>query len=98
MKMKHVVSAGLGLFTLGLAAATVQAAPLAGPGRPAAPEAAQASLVERTHWYGDYYYGYYPRYRWWRHYDYKPHYGYYYYPRYYYYRHHHHHRHHHHWY
>ncbi|HEY7551741.1 MAG TPA: hypothetical protein VH913_19755 [Hyphomicrobiaceae bacterium] len=93
MKMKHVVTAGLGLFTLGLAAATVQAAPLAGPGSAAAPETRRASPVEKTHWYGDYYYGYYPRYRWWRHHYYKPYYGYD-YPRHYYYRHHHHRRHH----
>ncbi|HEY1245934.1 MAG TPA: hypothetical protein VGF29_14000 [Hyphomicrobiaceae bacterium] len=88
MKMKQVVAAGVGLFALGLAAGTAQAAPLVGPGSAAAPEAGQASPVEKAHWYGDYYYGYHPRYRWWRHHYYKPYYGYY-YPRYYYYRHHH---------
>jgi hypothetical protein len=100
MKMKHVLSAGLGILALGLVATSAQAAPLAGPGSVADTQAGQASLVEKTHWWGDrYYYGHRQHYYGYRYYKpyyygyYKPHYGYY-YPRYYHYRHHyrHHHR------
>jgi hypothetical protein len=99
MKVKHVLSAGLGMLALGLVASTAQAAPLAGPGSVADAQAGQASLVEKTHWWGDrYYYGHrhHYGYRYYKPYYYgyyKPYYGYY-YPRHYHYRHHyrHHHR------
>jgi hypothetical protein len=94
MKMKHVLSAGLGMLALGLVATTAQAAPLAGPGSAIDPQARQASLVEKTTWWGyrrhyghrHHYYGH----RYYKPYSYgyyKPYYGYY-YPRHYYYRHH----------
>jgi hypothetical protein len=100
MKMKHVLSAGLGILALGLVATTAQAAPLAGPGSVGDAQGGQASLVEKTHWWGDrYYYGHRRHYYGYRYYKpyyygyYKPYYGYY-YPRHFHYRHHyrHHHR------
>jgi hypothetical protein len=93
MKMKHVLSAGLGMLALGLVATTAQAAPLAGPGSVVDAQAGQASLVEKTTWWGYRHYGHrhhYYGYRYYKPYSYgyyKPYYGYY-YPRHYYYRHH----------
>jgi hypothetical protein len=91
MKLKHVLSAAFGALALGLVATTAQAAPLGGVGGAVESPAADASLVQKTHWWGHhhhkpYYYGHYhykPYY--YGHYHYKPYYyGHYHYKPYYY--------------
>src|SRR5262245_30228739 len=52
MSMKHVLSAGMGLLTLGLIATTAQAAPTIGFAGATGAEAAGAGLLEKAHWYG----------------------------------------------
>lgn len=85
MKMKHALSAGLGLLALGLVATAAEAAPVTGLGGAAASTVADASLVEKTHWRGRYYYGRHRHRPYYYGYSYPRYYGYsYYYPRYYY--------------
>jgi hypothetical protein len=75
MKMKSLLSAGLGALALGLVATAAQAAP-AGLAGAIDQSAGHSGLVEKATWYGDRYYGHYHRpyygYRWYRH----RHYGY----------------------
>jgi hypothetical protein len=77
MKMKHVLTAGLlsagyGALALGLVATSAKAAPAVGLGGAVDATPADASLVQKAHWYGRSYgwgYGYN---------GYRPHYGGYY--------------------
>jgi hypothetical protein len=70
MKMKSLLSAGLGALALGLVATAAQAAP-AGLAGAIDQSAGHSGLVEKATWYGDRYYGHYHRpyygYRWYRH-------------------------------
>jgi hypothetical protein len=80
MKVKSLLSAGLGALAIGLVTAAAQAGP-AGLADAIDQSAGRSGLVEKITWYGDRYYGDYHRpyygYRWYhhRHYGHR-HYGY----------------------
>ena len=69
MKMKSLLSAGLGALALGLVATAAQAAP-AGLAGAIDPSAGRSGLAEKVTWYGDRHYGRYHRpyyeHRWYR--------------------------------
>ena len=80
MKVKSLLSAGLGALTLGLVTTAVQAAP-AGLARAVEQSTGRGGSAEKVTWYGDRYYGHYHRpyygHRWYRYRHYgHDHYGY----------------------
>jgi len=80
MKVKSLLSAGLGALALGLVTTTAQAGP-SGLASAFDQSAGRSGLAEKVTWYGDRYYGHYHRpyygYRWYRHRHYgHGHYGY----------------------